>query len=164
MYAPGIECAFTRYPVLESAFLYGGYPCKNLRHKFLMAQESDAEPLTKAVLPAGISLIGLPGHFFSMVGLRTPDDVVYLADCLSSKETLDKYPIGFVYDVAAYLDTLEKVKDMRAGPRRPHRGHRPPLLGTTSTRCGRLLRRSSTCAPYHWGLKSCFKSSLPPMA
>ena len=49
-----------------------------------------------------------------MVGFRTPDDVVYLADCLSSRETLDKYQIGFLYDAAAYLDTLEMVKSLRA--------------------------------------------------
>lgn len=114
IYAPGIECDFTRHPVLEPAFLYGGYPCKDLRHKFLMAQESDAEPLTPETLPEGFSLIELPGHFFSMVGFRTPDNVVYLADCLSSRETLDKYQIGFLYDVRAYLDTLEKVKAMEA--------------------------------------------------
>ena len=114
IYAPGIERAFTQYPVLEPSFLYGGYPCKDLRHKFLMAQESGAEPLTPQVLPEGFALIPLPGHFFDMVGFRTPDDVVYLADCLSSRETLDKYQIGFVYDVAAYLDTLEKVKTLSA--------------------------------------------------
>lgn len=112
IYAPGIESAFTRYPVLEPSFLYGGYPCKDLRHKFLMAQESDVLELTTACLPQGFSLIPLPGHFFDMVGFRTPDDVVYLADCLSSRETLDKYQIGFIYDVAAYLDTLETVKGM----------------------------------------------------
>ena len=56
----------------------------------------------------------LPGHFFDMVGFRTPDDVVYLADCLSSRETLEKYQIGFLYDVAAYLNTLETVKTLRA--------------------------------------------------
>uniref|UniRef100_UPI00195D1D7A MBL fold metallo-hydrolase n=1 Tax=Oscillibacter sp. CU971 TaxID=2780102 RepID=UPI00195D1D7A len=27
IYAPGIDCAFTRHPVLEPSFLYGGYPC-----------------------------------------------------------------------------------------------------------------------------------------
>ena len=114
VYAPGIECAFTRYPLLEPSFLYGGYPCKELRHKFLLAQESDARELTGACLPEGFSMIPLPGHFFDMVGFRTPDDVVYLADCLSSRETLEKYQIGFLYDVAAYLDTLEKVKAMEA--------------------------------------------------
>ncbi len=115
IYAPGIECAFTRRPILEPSFLYGGYPFKELRHKFLLAQEGDARELTQECLPEGFSVIPLPGHFFDMVGFRTPDDVVYLADCLSSRETLDKYQIGFVYDVAAYLSTLEMVKSLRAG-------------------------------------------------
>lgn len=114
IFAPGIDCDFTRHPVLEPSFLYGGYPCKELRHKFLMAQESDAQYLTRQNLPEGFEIIDLPGHFFDMVGFRTPDDVVYLADCLSSRETLDKYQIGFIYDVAAYLKTLEMVKTMKA--------------------------------------------------
>ncbi len=114
VYAPGIDCAFTRHPVLEPAFLYGGYPCRDLRHKFLMAQESDALELTQDVLPESFQLIPLPGHFFDMVGFRTPDDDVYLADCLSSRETLDKYQIGFIYDVETYLKTLETVKAMQA--------------------------------------------------
>lgn len=114
LYAPGIEAAFTQHPILEPALLYGGYPMKALRHKFLLAQESDAQLLTPEHLPAGFELIPLPGHFFDMIGLRTPDDVVFLADCLSSQATLDKYQISYVYDVAAYLDTLERVKEMHA--------------------------------------------------
>ena len=114
IYAPGIECDFTRHPILEPSLLYGGYPCKDLRHKFLLAQESGVEYLTKETLPEGFELIPLPGHFFDMAGFRTPDDTVYLADCLSSRETLDKYQIGFIYDVAAYLNTLEKVKTLKA--------------------------------------------------
>lgn len=114
IYAPGIECAMTRHTVLEPAFLYGGYPCKALRHKFLLAQGSHAEELTPDVLPEGFVMIQLPGHFFDMVGFRTPDQVVYLADCLSSRETLDKYRVSFIYDVGAYLQTLEKVKTLEA--------------------------------------------------
>ena len=49
-----------------------------------------------------------------MAGFRTPDDVVFLADCLSGKPTLEKYGITFIYDVAEYLKTLEKVKSMTA--------------------------------------------------
>lgn len=114
VYAAGIERAFTAHPVLEPSFLYGGYPPKELRHKFLLAQESDAEELTPAALPNGWEMIPLPGHFFHMVGFRTPEDVVFLADCLSSHETLEKYQIGFVYDVAAYLETLKRVEGLRA--------------------------------------------------
>ena len=94
--------------------LYGGCPPKALRNKFLMAQESQAQLLTAEVLPEGWELLPLPGHFLDMVGFRTGDDVVYLADCLASRETLDKYGIAFLYDVGAYLDTLEQVKAMTA--------------------------------------------------
>lgn len=114
IYAPGIDRDFTRHPILEPAFLYGGYPCKDLRHKFLMAQESDAEELTETVLPQGFEIIPLPGHFFDMVGYRTPDNVIFLADCLSSRETLEKYQIGFIYDIGAYIKTLEMVKSLTA--------------------------------------------------
>lgn len=115
IYAPDIECDFTNHPILEPAFLYGGYPPKDLRHKFLLAQESPAAPLEECVLPANLKLIHLPGHFFHMVGFHhTDDDVIYLADCLSSRETLDKYQISFIYDVAAYLETLDMVKTLKA--------------------------------------------------
>ena len=114
IFAPGVERDFTQHTVLEPSFLYGGYPFRELRHKFMMAQGSDAGELTPGCLPEGFAAIDLPGHFFDMVGYRTPDDVVYLADCLSSRETLDKYQIGFVYDVDDYLKTLEQVKTMEA--------------------------------------------------
>lgn len=115
VYAPGAECAFTRHTVLEPSLLYGGCPPKELRHKFLMAQESDASYLTAEVLPQGMELLPLPGHCMDMVGFRTADGVVYLADCLSSRETLEKYRIGYIYDVAAYLATLETVEKWRPG-------------------------------------------------
>jgi len=114
LYAPGAECAVTRHTVLEPSMLYGGCPPKELRHKFLMAQESDAAYLTADVLPEGFQLLPLPGHCMDMVGFRTADDVVYLADCVSSRETLEKYRIGYIYDVGAYLATLEAVKAMTA--------------------------------------------------
>ncbi len=113
IYARNIEQTFTKYPILEPSFLYGAYPPKDLRHKFLLAEESEAENLTNDVLPSGMEMIDLPGHFFDMVGFRC-DNVIYLADCLSSRETLDKYQITFIYDVGAYIKTLETVKTLKA--------------------------------------------------
>jgi len=114
IYAPDIECDFTRHTILEPAFLFGGFPMKELRHKFLLAQESDALPLSEAVLPEGLKLLPLPGHYFDMAGFMSDDGVAYIADCLSSRETLDKYQISFIYDVAAYLDTLGWVMNLQA--------------------------------------------------
>jgi len=114
IFAPGLEYDFTRRPLLEPAFLYGGFPPAELRHKFLMAPESAVRELTPESLPEGWEVIPLPGHAFDMVGYRTADDTVYLADCLSSRETMEKYGIGFLVDVKAHLETLKKVKAMRA--------------------------------------------------
>lgn len=114
VFSCGIEKVFTEYPDLEPAFLYGGYPCKDLRHKFLLARPSAVTDFSDGSFPKEIEIIPLKGHFFNMVGFRTPDDTVFLADCLSGRETLDKYQIGFIYDVAEYLKTLETVKLMKA--------------------------------------------------
>lgn len=114
VFSSGIERAFTENPILEPSFLYGGFPCAELRHKFLLAGESEVSDFSDEDFPKELEIIPLPGHFFNMVGFRTPDDVVFLADCLSSRETLDKYQIGFIYDVAEYLNTLERVKTLNA--------------------------------------------------
>ncbi|MBD5169523.1 MAG: MBL fold metallo-hydrolase [Oscillibacter sp.] len=114
VFSSGIEAAFTRYPLLEPSFLYGGYPCKELRHKFLLAQDSEVTDFSHESFPKEVEVIPLPGHFFDMVGFRTPDGTVFLADCISSKATLEKYAVTFIYDVAAYLETLDKVEAMEA--------------------------------------------------
>ena len=114
IFAPGIDRDFTVHPILEPSFLYGGFPPQSLRHKFLMAQESEADLLTPEAMPEGLKILPLPGHFFDMVGFASDDGAVYLADCLSSAETLEKYQITFIYDVAAYLNTLEMVKTLQA--------------------------------------------------
>ena len=72
IFAAGIEAAFTRFPILEPSFLYGGYPCKDLRHKFLLAQDSQAKEITDPGFPKELEAIPLKGHFFDMIGIRTP--------------------------------------------------------------------------------------------
>ena len=114
IYAPGLECSFSRHPILEPAFLYGGKPYKELCHKFLMAQESDVGYLSSECMPNGLETIELKGHFFDMVGFKTDDGVAFIADCLTSKNTLDKYGVSFVYDIKEYLETLEKIKSLDA--------------------------------------------------
>lgn len=114
IYAAGIEAAFTRYPILEPSFLYGGFPCRDLRHKFLLAEPSDVTELTDPSFPEDLEIIPLPGHFFEMVGVRTPDNVVFLADCVSSPATLEKYQFSFLYDVKAYLQTLDLAEHLQA--------------------------------------------------
>ncbi len=114
IYAPPINAAFTKYPLLESSFLYGSYPPKDLRNKFLLAAESPAQDLCEEVVPQGLSILELPGHCFDMVGFQSQDGIVFLADCLLSREILDKYKVGVIYDVEQYIASLEKVKTLQA--------------------------------------------------
>lgn len=114
IFAHETECDFTRHTFLEPAFLYGANPPPELRHKFLLAEESNAEYLTEDDLPEGFSAFEIPGHFFNMVGYKTPDDAVFISDSISSKETLDKYGVCYIYDIGKYLDSLEKIKRLKA--------------------------------------------------
>ncbi len=111
---PAIEEAFTHYPILEASYLYGGYPCKNLRNKFLLAKESRAEVLTKNNLPKGLEIIELDGHSFKMNGIKTSDDIIFLADSVTSEEILQKYHIPYLADVEKYLQSLEKIQNLQA--------------------------------------------------
>ena len=52
----------------------------------------------------------LPGHSFGMVGIKTDDGVWFLGDAYLGRRLLDRNPFGFIYNVEAYLETLDKVK------------------------------------------------------
>lgn len=113
IFAYNIEKSFTEYPILETAFLYGGYPFKDLRNKFLLAKESNAINIDNN-LPDGLEYFTLKGHFFDMIGIKTQDNVVFLADSLFSEETIRKYQLFFIYDVREFLNTLDKLEEIKA--------------------------------------------------
>lgn len=104
--AHNIEKSFTEFPILEPSFLYGGYPFKDIRNKFLFAKESIVDSLENN-LPSGLEYFSLKGHFFDMIGIKTSDDVYFLADSLFSEETILKYHLFFMYDVKSFLNTLD---------------------------------------------------------
>lgn len=105
------ERGITKYPIIEPSFLYGGYPFKELRNKFLYAQPSKTKEIAEN-LPEGLELIELKGHFFNMIGIKTSDNVYFLADSLFSEETITKYHLFFIYDVKGYLETLEHLRTL----------------------------------------------------
>lgn len=112
IYAYNIEKSFTENPILEPSFLYGGYPFKDLRNKFLLAKESTVTNIENN-LPEGLEYISLKGHFFDMIGIKTSDDVYFLADSLFSEETIMKYHLFFIYDVREYLNTLDYLDTLK---------------------------------------------------
>ncbi len=121
------EAPFIRRPELEAAFLYGGYPYPGLDNKFLRAAASEVTDIIANKGPilvgkdkpagddAGLQALPLPGHYFDMVGIRTPDNIVFMADAVFSETIIEKYHLFFIYDVAAYLNTLDAIRAMDAG-------------------------------------------------
>lgn len=104
-----IENAFTKYPILETSFLYGGYPFKDLTHKFLMASAPEDTEEINNNLPLGLEIIELPGHYFNQIGIKTSDNIYFLGDSLFSEELINKYHVFFIYDVKEYLNSLSKL-------------------------------------------------------
>ena len=109
--ANNIERSFTENPILEPSFLYGGYPFKELRNKFLLAKKSITKSIEKN-LPEGLEYFSLKGHFFDMIGIKTSDNVYFLADSLFSVETIEKYHLFFIYDVKEFLNTLDYLSNL----------------------------------------------------
>ena len=116
IYGPSIASAVAAHPILEPTVLYGGYPPRQLRNKFLMAEPSEIRPIEEADLQAlgGLEIVPLPGHSMDMIGIRTPDNIVFLADCVFSEETTQKYHVNFQYDIAKALETLDFVETLEA--------------------------------------------------
>jgi glyoxylase-like metal-dependent hydrolase (beta-lactamase superfamily II) len=113
IYSTGLESAFCNFPVLEPSFLYGGFPGKQLCNKFLLAEPSHVNDIAEMTLPKGMEIFPLKGHFFDMIGVKTPDDVYFMADCVSSEKIINKYHIAFIYDVSEYLNTLDMIKTLK---------------------------------------------------
>lgn len=104
-----LENAITKFPILESSFLYGGYPCKSLRNKFLMAEASIPTNDIKNYPIDDLEYISLGGHFFDMIGIKI-NDVCFLADSLFGENIINKYHFFFIYDVRKFLETLDKIE------------------------------------------------------
>lgn len=108
------EQSFIAYPSLESEFYYSGINTDKQRNPFFMNEPSETEIISEDNIPDGFEIIPLPGHGFEMVGVRTPDNVLFLADAILSKPTWDEYKLPFFYNVNDSLSTMEKVKEIKA--------------------------------------------------
>ena len=110
IYARGIEADFVNHPILEPSLVWSACPPKALKHKFLLAQESKCEALCVDALPSCMELIDLGGHSPEMVGFKVDDGTVFVGDAFSSEATLEKYRVGYIYDIERYIEALLRLK------------------------------------------------------
>lgn len=111
-YAPEVEDILIEYSDVEATLVYGGFPCRDFRKKFMNTESCKTYPLKDASLPEGMEIFPLYGHTAHMVGVKTPDDVYFLADVVNGKNTLEKSKICYIYDIDTQLETLENLKKL----------------------------------------------------
>lgn len=114
IYVPDIDCGAVNNPVLNPVMLYGAYPSAELTRKFYMAEKSVAMPISEAELPKGLEVFTLYGHTMGMVGYKTADNVLFIADSLASEEVLKRYTVTYLIDVEQYLATLDRLGTLGA--------------------------------------------------
>lgn len=115
--ATAIESVFINEPSLEPWLLWGAYPFKTLRNKFLEAQPSR---VTHIIEPVGV-IIGtllkafpLEGHFLEMIGVETPDGVLFIADSLFSPEIINKYGLTVQSNIEKSFSTYSFLEKFSA--------------------------------------------------
>lgn len=111
-YAPEVEDVLIEYSDVEATLVYGGFPCRDFRKKFMNTESCKTYPLKDAPLPEGMEIFPLYGHTAHMIGVKTPDDVYFLADVVNGKATLEKVKICYIYDIITQIETLNSLKNL----------------------------------------------------
>ena len=114
VFSKGFEAVYIENTFLEPTTLFGAFPCSDLRHKFLMAQPSVVKNISDSDLPSQLKIVDLPGHAFDMIGVLTPDGVLFAGDTVISQATIDKYKVFYLFDVKTHIQTLESLKQFDA--------------------------------------------------
>ncbi|WCF05646.1 MBL fold metallo-hydrolase [Paenibacillus thiaminolyticus] len=61
-----------------------------------------------------LTIYTLPGHFPGMIGIETPDQVLYCADALFGASTLSQQKLLFFTEPKEAMQSLEKLKSLQA--------------------------------------------------
>ncbi|MBQ9913488.1 MAG: MBL fold metallo-hydrolase [Clostridia bacterium] len=119
------EKPFIAQPDLEGTFYYNGVDTDKSRNPFFTVEPSVIETLTEENLPDGLEIIGLPGHSFDMIGVKTADGVFFAADSILSEKTWTEHKAPFFRNVNESIETLKKLKETEADIYVP--SHNAPL-------------------------------------
>ncbi|MCM1165848.1 MAG: MBL fold metallo-hydrolase [Lachnospiraceae bacterium] len=112
IYAPGVCAAVVRHSFLQPVTLFGGYPTREMRSKFVMARACECNELTEDALPEGLEFVHIDGHDFEQAAFGTADGVWFTADGAVDEGVIERYRISFLYDVGEHLKSLEKLKTL----------------------------------------------------
>ena len=132
IWMPYLEKGSVENTLLQSSIAWGGFPLPELRVPYYVPAHCEATRVIRAEECVEffdgkkIRFIALPGHYFEMLGVmcKTPDgkSVFYAGDAVFGRSVIAKFSIPFMLDVASFLDTLEKLRSIRADRYVPSHG------------------------------------------
>ncbi len=112
VYANSNDIAFMSDSFLNPAFVCASNPPKEMLTRYYVHQPHYGENLDKANLP--LEYIPLPGHTGYMIGIKTPDDVFFVGDCVVDPVTFRKTKIIYIYDIDGFLKSIDKALNVNA--------------------------------------------------
>ena len=118
VYAPPIDEAVLRYPILQTSLLFAGAdPPATLRGRFMLA---DASPVDVIIPSEGfvvegvpIDVISLAGHSPNQLGFKI-GGVFFSADVTLPESVLEKYRIPYLYAVGDHLHAIETASKVES--------------------------------------------------
>src|SRR5205823_3452243 len=113
VYAPAWDEAIMRYPLMQSASLFGGAdPPYSLRSGFLLADPSPVDVIygAGALCIDGVELtaVSLKGHSANQMGILY-DGVFFSADLVLPATALARYKMPYLFSVSDHLRSLRAV-------------------------------------------------------
>jgi glyoxylase-like metal-dependent hydrolase (beta-lactamase superfamily II) len=117
VWAPPVDEAVLRYPILQPSLLFAGAdPPPDLRGGFLLA---DASPVDHVIAESriefegvAIDVVPLYGHSPGQIGFLV-DGVFFCADVVLPESVLAKYRIPYLYSVRDHLQALDRAETIQ---------------------------------------------------
>ena len=127
VFAPDLEEAIMRHPLMQPVLLYGGAdPVDVLRNKFLLAEGCGVDEVIESgsqeVLGVSIEMVSLPGHSPNQMGVLV-DGVFFSADVVFPAAAIEKYRLPYLFGLTAHLQSLERAREVECTAVVP--GHGP---------------------------------------
>lgn len=165
--ATKLEKPFIEHPELEPRqFAQGAEPFAELRNKHLECKGSvitdeikEYKEQTFTLDGETFTLMPLSGHTPEMMGVITPDKILYVGDALFGEETLEKHGVLFYTNIDKTVASLEAMKglDIR-GAVLYHGGavdSKEALVSLIDRHIAKLNATHDTLRSYVAGQKSC---------
>lgn len=113
VYASAYEAAFLRNPLLIPYSIYSAHPVKIMRNRFMMPDPCRVDIVQEGhvtIHGAQLELIDLGGHTLGHIGVKTPDQVIFLGDSIISPLRLATEPSLCLADAGRHLKTIKYLQ------------------------------------------------------